>query len=343
MHTPVSPCPVCEGKTVETASRSDRRGAPLLTVACTGCGHVYNDPVPGAAELAAFYARDYRLAYKGAQRPRGRQIVRNFARVESFWRRWGHVLARQGLGRRARVLDVGAGSGEFLYVAQALGHDARGVEPNEAYARYCREALNLDVATAGLESLEAGALYDVIRLNHVLEHLRDPVEALARISQSLAPDGVLHVEVPDLLAYARLKSRGGMFHYGHISNFTPWTLRAAAARAGLRETQESAAALGDHTSGFFQRATPADAREALNAHNAARVRAAIAAHYADAPRGTQPLARTLSRLRLRAQETLLAIRLGSPAAAGDYFVRRLRRESGESPNEPPRALTPSRI
>jgi len=338
MSHPASPCPVCEGAEAEPVSHSDRRGAPLVTVACTGCGHVYNDPIPDAQELAAFYARDYRLAYKGALRPRGRQLVRNFARVETFWRRWAHVL-----GQRGRMLDVGAGSGEFLFFAQALGHDARGVEPNEAYARHCREDLRLNVASAGLESL-AGAeeTFDFIRLNHVLEHLRDPVDALAGLAQKLAPGGVIHVEVPDLFAYARMKSRGGMFHYGHISNFTPWTLRAAAARAGLRETPESAATLQGRTAAFFERGAPAQAMEARNAQNAERVRAALAAHAAGARTPGQTLARFAGKLARQVQETALAARLGEPAAIGAHFVRRIKDQT-TGPGEPPRALTPSRI
>ena len=101
----------------------------------------------------------------------------------------------------------------------------------------------MPVRTASIEDLHADAsTYDFIRLNHVLEHLRDPVEALERIAARLSPDGLLYVEVPDICAYAASKSKGGIFHYGHISNFSAWTLRAAAGRAGLVELAETAPA-----------------------------------------------------------------------------------------------------
>ena len=162
-------------------SSTDRRGAPLVTLLCKSCGHVFNDPVPSADELAAFYAKAYRVSYKGAARPRGRQIARNFGRVEKFWSRWGHLVRNH-----PRVLDVGAGSGEFLFFAQSLGYDASGVEPNVDYANFCRNELGLPVRTASIEDLHADAsTYDFIRLNHVLEHLRDPVGG-ARADRSAA-------------------------------------------------------------------------------------------------------------------------------------------------------------
>lgn len=92
----------------------DRQGKPLTTLLCDGCGHVFNDPIPTAEELAAFYARDYRVSYKGAARPRGRQIARNFELIERYWRQWAQMMTN-----RPRMLDIGAGSGEFLFVAQA--------------------------------------------------------------------------------------------------------------------------------------------------------------------------------------------------------------------------------
>jgi SAM-dependent methyltransferase len=297
-------------------------------VRCEGCGHVYNDPVPEAADLAAFYARDYRRAYKGAEKPRPRQIVRNFERLEDYYRRWRPLLE----GRR-RMLDVGAGSGEFLFLAQGFGFEARGVEPNAAYAAYCREDLGLNVETTRLDDLPAaGETYDFIRLNHVLEHLRDPVEALARIAGWLAPEGVLYVEVPNVEAYARTKSRGRMFHYGHISNFSPWTLRAAAARAGLEELPECVASQADQTATFFRVGRASSALEARNPENAQRVRAAIEAHYARRRPLLARLRRLGGKLALRARETRAGRELGTPAAIGAHHLERLRRQTPVTPS-----------
>ena len=65
----------------ELASKTDRRRRPLQTVICMDTGLVRNDPVPDDAELAQFYAEDYRIRYKRARKPRRRQILRNFRRA----------------------------------------------------------------------------------------------------------------------------------------------------------------------------------------------------------------------------------------------------------------------
>ena len=203
--------------THEAVSDTDRRGTPLRTVICMETGLVRNDPVPDDAELATFYAEEYRNAYKGASRPRRRQILRNFRRAANYIRTFRDVL-----DPAARVLDVGAGSGEFAFLMTRLGKTVTGIEPNIGYAAHCRDELGLDIRTAHISpDLFAPDRFDLIRLNHVLEHLNDPVRYLGEVARWLAPGGLIYVEVPNIEAYCRSKSRGRMFHYAHIFNLQP--------------------------------------------------------------------------------------------------------------------------
>jgi SAM-dependent methyltransferase len=298
----------------------DRQGKPLTTLLCDGCGHVVNDPIPTAEELAAFYARDYRVSYKGATRPRGRQIARNFERIERYWRQWAQMMTN-----RPRMLDIGAGSGEFLFVAQALSHETQGIEPNVGYAAYCRDELGLPVSTATIEDLEkSDAVYDFIRLNHVLEHMRDPVASLERAARHLADDGVIYIEVPDILGYAAAKSRGRMFHYGHISNFSPWTLRAAAGRAGLVEVDETAPVLRNSTAGFFKKGGRWSVEQTHNRANAEQVREALRGHQ---ERPLAPVAKAvhMARKLLRnVNHTRIAVTASAPRMIGAHYVSRIK-------------------
>ena len=239
--------------THEVVSETDRHGKPLQTLICMETGLVRNDPVPNDEELARFYADDYRIAYKSAANPRRRQVVRNFRRVVTYLR-----MFRDVLDPATHVLDVGAGSGEFACLMTRLGKTVKGMEPNSRYAAYCREALGLDVQTAHLSpDLFAPGQFDLIRLNHVLEHLNDPIKYLGQIACWLTPGGLLYIEVPNIEAYCREKSRGRMFHYAHIFNFNPWTLRTCAGLAGLTEAPETAQRTSGTTGAFFKRDVPA--------------------------------------------------------------------------------------
>ncbi|MCY4550396.1 MAG: class I SAM-dependent methyltransferase [Defluviicoccus sp.] len=304
----------------EVVSETDRRGGPLRTVICMDTGLVRNDPVPDDAELARFYAEDYRIRYKGARRPRRRQVLRNFRRAAAYLRKYRDVL-----DPAARMLDVGAGSGEFAFLMTRLGKTVTGIEPNVDYAAHCRDALGLDVRTAHLaRELFPPGRFDLIRMNHVLEHLNDPVRYLGEVAGWLAPDGLLYVEVPNIEAECRARSRGRIFHYAHIFNFNPWTLRACAGLAGLAEAPQTARRSAGTTGVFFRRdAAAAGSAEIENPENARIVRRLIRAHYEGAF-GEGKAARPIRKLGARIEESLTGLVLGAPSAIGESVARRLR-------------------
>ena len=303
---------------VEVVSERDRHGNYLRTVLCTDTGLVRNDPIPGDEALARFYSEEYRTTYKAAERPRRRQILRNFRRVAEHVRRFRDVLDPAG-----RALDVGAGSGEFVFLMQALGKEAVGIEPNKGYSTYCREELGLDVRTAHLEPglFEAGS-FDLIRLNHVLEHLNDPVKYLAMVRAWLAPGGVIYVEVPNIEEDCRVKSRGNIFHYGHIWNFNPWTLRAAASLAGLEELDATRGRSAGTTGVVFRTGPVRATADLVNTENAARVRDLIARHYAGGFRKGKAV-KPLVNVAVRIEEVLNGFLSGTPRDIGSEVARSL--------------------
>ncbi len=297
-------------------SDTDRRGKPLRTVINMQTGLVRNDPIPNDDALARFYAEDYRVSYKGATRPRRRQVFRNFRRVAKYIREFDDVLSPA-----KKVLDIGAGSGEFVFLMKQLGKEAAGIEPNAGYAAYCRDALGLNIKTAHLSpDIFAGVSFDFIMLSHVLEHLNDPVKYLDIIADRLTPEGVLYVEVPNIQTYAAQKSRGNMFHYGHIFNFNPWTLRAAAGMAGLIELPQTAARCKHDTRVFFRKGNrkypPA------NPDNAEKVLRAIQLHYAGEFRKGK-IAKPFRKIFARAEETIASLMNGAPDKIGIRIAREL--------------------
>jgi SAM-dependent methyltransferase len=200
---------------------------PLTTVLCDGCGLVSHHPLPSAQELDAFYASAYRKAYKGGWRPKPKHSLRAQRSAAARTARLAPLLAPG-----ARCLDVGASSGEFVYMMQALGFQASGIEPNDGYRRFGVEAYGIEVASKPLEPGSFGTgVFDLISLNHVFEHLADPLGALHTFRQWLAPGGLVFIEVPNLDGVR--KQRMTLFHYAHVWNFSPATLTGLLARAGF--------------------------------------------------------------------------------------------------------------
>lgn len=243
--TSVSYCGLCGASTAYLIECQDRNGMPLDVLICSHCGVVHNDPIPSVNELSRFYAEQYRKSYKGTRRPKLRHAARYFPAVASHIKEhWKHYQSV------SRVLDVGSGSGEFLYLMHKLGKQAVGLEPTKDYAQFCRERFGLEVITGEIGDFQPQVKFDHIRLCHVVEHLPDPVGSLRTISDWLVESGTMHVSVPDFKTYCRKKTPGRIFHYGHIYNFDHDTFEFLIKLSGLEILER----LGP-TSAFLRRSS----------------------------------------------------------------------------------------
>lgn len=101
------------------------------------------------------------------------------------------------------LLDVGAGKGEFLALARDQGWRVEGIEPSSSFRRYARERYGIECHAGYLgdsASLPEHS-FDVITLNHVLEHVERPHGLLDVARRYLKADGVLFIEVPNCDSY----------------------------------------------------------------------------------------------------------------------------------------------
>jgi SAM-dependent methyltransferase len=221
-------CNLCGSHEKTVICTKDRRWKPLRTVACSDCGLMRTDPMPTDEELEQYYRNEYRLDYQLAgTRPPKVHLVRSLRGAHNRAAALGDAL-KPG----ARVLDVGCGTGEFLKLAKDRGCEVVGIEPGKTYADFARSEYGLDVINGFWQEadLPEGG-FDVVTCNQVVEHLRDPMAALAAMAQWLKPDGVAFISVPDMRP--NQKPSFERFHFAHIYGFTPETLEAAMKCNGL--------------------------------------------------------------------------------------------------------------
>ncbi len=97
------------------------------------------------------------------------------------------------------LLDIGAGTGDFLLVAKNNGWSVNGIEPN---AKASAKAKEKGVTTiSNIESLPLTKRYHVITLWHVLEHLPDLENQIKKIISLLEDEGTLIIAVPNFKSY----------------------------------------------------------------------------------------------------------------------------------------------
>lgn len=223
------PCPICGCEECSQIAGFDRRFKQLPTVACGNCGLLYTNPMPTDDELAVYYSTFYRLDYQGAvDVPSDRHLKKR--RVESAGR---IECLRSHLKSHSRTLDVGCGSGEFVSELLEIGHDAFGLEPGQTYGNFARSLHGDRIQVDGWQTANFSGRFDLVSCFHVLEHLRNPLDALKRFAEWTAPDGLVYIEVPNM--GEQMINKGlGAFHFAHVVGFNHFNLVLAAALTGLR-------------------------------------------------------------------------------------------------------------
>lgn len=149
---------------------------------------------------------------------------------------WAGLTVRFVPAGKGRLLDVGCGNGEFLLMMSKLGWDARGIEPDDISASIARRA-GLKVYNGSVESAELEPeSFDAITMNHVIEHLADPVETVKKLSVALKPGGLFVSVSPNpssVLARLFGGDWRGLEPPRHFVLFGVRSLKILAERAGL--------------------------------------------------------------------------------------------------------------
>lgn len=305
---PANACPVCDARQACRIGTRDRRGAPLASVLCQRCGHAWTDPLPSEADLERFYAQRYRAEYKRVHVPKAYHVLRA-ARVAAGRLQW----LRSTLPAGGAHLDIGAGGGEFAALAQQAGYRVTAIEPNEGYARHAQDTYGLNILNCGMFAADLPPTsFASATLFHVLEHLIDPRAALRRVACWLHDDGLLYLEVPNLLDTAQ--SPRSRYHRAHLHHFSAPTLTMVLAQAGFSVARLWTSADGGVISAIARRDRAVVAPQPDAAH--ARTTAATLARHTPLAHALrlQWLPRLFRKQARRAEERLTAGRAGSPPA-----------------------------
>ena len=238
------PCPISGSDEVIEISHKDRHGSPLRNVMSVNSGLIYVDPVP-FENTEEFYKTDYRKSYKGVHRPKPKHVCRAGKIAMQRYSRLVDFLPDSAL-----CLDAGSSSGEFVYLLNSKGFNARGVEANFPYAEYSKAELGIPVSITPFSEFESEQKFDLISMFHVLEHLEYPLRDLSSLKKFLKPEGYFVIEVPNIL-YANM-AFSHKWHPGHLFSFTDKTLSLLMEKAGFRTVYCSPINDGGNIWGVFK-------------------------------------------------------------------------------------------
>jgi 2-polyprenyl-3-methyl-5-hydroxy-6-metoxy-1,4-benzoquinol methylase len=156
--------------------------------------------------------------------------------------------------RKPKVLDIGCGRGYLLKRLQQAGWDCAGIDIPESPVPANEIGLDCRHGDASILPWDDG-FFDLVVINHVLEHVPDHVLACREAARVLRSGGILYLGVPNFGSWqSRLFGRNWfpLEIPRHLFHYTPKTLAKVVSEAGLRCGKLKTWSLTQGSFGFVQ-------------------------------------------------------------------------------------------
>lgn len=163
---------------------------------------VYTHPQPNEANLPKYYDSDDYISHTDGKRSlfeKAYQFVKNIALKNKL------NLINSLQKSKGNLLDIGAGTGDFLVVAKENGWQITGIEPSsKAKEIAIKKGIYFveDSSTVETNSI------DVITMWHVLEHVPNIENQIKELKRLLKSNGTILIAVPNFNSFDAQ-------HYGH--------------------------------------------------------------------------------------------------------------------------------
>ncbi len=200
--TILSACPSCESTNLfkwgSSTDRDMKVSAELFSYEeCTACGVVFQNPQIAPHYISTFYPVQY--APHRSHAANKEYVIPKNPRKIARWPYTKRKLLSFGEGHGRTFLDYGCGSPAHLDVMRALGWKTIGAD-------FSKDSVDAVEASGhrGIHTLEdlnlekiGDQTLDLILLNHVFEHVYNPVELLQIFLKKLRPKGFIHLVLPN--------------------------------------------------------------------------------------------------------------------------------------------------
>lgn len=246
MRDPDARCPVCGSSRAALRYRITR----FRVYDCQDCALVYLWPQLDEREVREMFSRLYTEGEGSVPELRSYYAFTYEDRPDNplvqLYEQWLDGI--EAVRKPGRLLDIGCGTGLFLAVARRRGWEPHGIDDCAEAIAHARSHFGLDVSNGEFGDFAAqGQRFDAVTMWDIIEHARDPVGLLRAARGVLAPGGVIGISTPnqrsvlDVVAGALYRASLGRVTWPlekfyieqHFLYFSPATLEAALARAGL--------------------------------------------------------------------------------------------------------------
>jgi len=151
-------------------------------------------PQPSLEKLPSYYESEDYISHTDGRRTLFEKLY-HFIKGIALKKKLNLV---NSLSTKGSILDIGAGTGEFLLTCKNDGWHVTGIEPSERAKQIAHQkGIGMEESLANLTDHS----FDVITMWHVLEHVPNLEQQLKELKRLLKPNGVLLVAVPNYKSY----------------------------------------------------------------------------------------------------------------------------------------------
>lgn len=151
-------------------------------------------PQPTPEQLPAYYESADYISHTDGKRTlfeKAYQFVKGIALANK-------LQLINSLNTKGAILDIGAGTGDFLLTCKNDGWQVTGIEPS---AKAQSIAMSKGITMTASQNDLPDHSFDVITMWHVLEHVPDLEAQLQSLKRLLKPEGTVIIAVPNFKSY----------------------------------------------------------------------------------------------------------------------------------------------
>jgi SAM-dependent methyltransferase len=213
-------CPLCGGPgephwcypLPEAAGYNPFFNPVRMWLYCSDCNHIFAQDFP-----------EKLFIYNNSPRTANPAFFSYYSDILSVLRQYAGGMS---------LFEVGIGACECLLAAREIGYETFGIDVIERHVADARDRFGLSVETHDFVEYETERRYDVIIMGDVLEHVSDPIRAIAKANELLEDHGALWISTPNFESAFSLTAghddvmRRQQYHLNYFSRDSLYSLLA---------------------------------------------------------------------------------------------------------------------
>jgi len=191
-------CPNCGSKNIFHALDAKDytvSGEQFEIWECKNCTQRFTQDIPDAEGIGRYYQSENYISHSDTAKGFVNSLYHKVRKHTLVQKR--KLIEKYTQKKSGNFLDVGAGTGAFLYTMKNAGWVCTGIEPDLSARKRALELYQINLKESNYFFSLRAESFDAITLWHVLEHVHELHQYVEQLKNLLTTDGKLFIAVPN--------------------------------------------------------------------------------------------------------------------------------------------------